>query len=101
MRTMQVITALMVILDEPSCTEWRRQALAGLKFPDHQNHVAQIWVALAPLLSPDLADKLLGLNGADTSPGMAERLKAGKLLMQGVRCCFLRPPCMVLLALSP
>jgi hypothetical protein len=75
----------MVILNEPSCSEWRSQALAGLKFPEHQNHVAQIWVALAPLLSPDLAEKLMGIDGADTSSDMAERLKAGHLLLEGVR----------------
>lgn len=82
---LQVITSLMVISNEPSCLEWRHQALAGLKFPDHANHVAQIWVSLAPLLQPDLPAKLADLDGTDVSPDMEERLKAGKHLLKGVR----------------
>ena len=48
----------MVICDQPACSEWRQQALTGLRFPDNANHVAQIWVALAPLLAPDLGAQL-------------------------------------------
>lgn len=74
----------MVICNEPSCKEWRVQALSGLKFPDNQNHVAQIWVSLAPLLQPDLAVKLAELDGSDLSTDMSERLRAGKHLLHGV-----------------
>jgi hypothetical protein len=74
----------MVICNEPSCKEWRAQALSGLKFPDNKNHVAQIWVSLAPLLQPDLAVTLAELDGTDVSADMSERLRAGKHLLEGV-----------------
>lgn len=81
----QVITALMVICNEPLCVEWRHQALQGLQFPDHPNHVAQIWVALTPLLSPYLTDRLVAVDGTDLSPDMSDRLKAAKQIMAAVR----------------
>lgn len=81
---MQVITALMVICNEPLCVEWRHQALQGLQFPDHPNHVAQIWVALTPLLQPNLSEQLAGVNGTELSQDMQDRLKAAQQIMQGV-----------------
>jgi hypothetical protein len=82
---MQVITALMVICNEPLCVEWRHQALQGLQFPDHPNHVAQIWVALTPLLAPSLTERLTAVDGVDLSVDMADRLKAAKQIIAGVR----------------
>jgi hypothetical protein len=84
---LQVITALMVVCNEPSCAPWRAQALSGLKFPDAANHVAQIWVALAPLLQPDIGARLRDVNGADTGADMSARLRAAALLLEGVRSC--------------
>ena len=81
---LQVITALMVIYNEPLCVEWRHQALQGLQFPDHPNHVAQIWVALTPLLQPNLSETLAGVDGTDLSQDMHDRLKAAQQIMQGV-----------------
>jgi hypothetical protein len=75
----------MVICNEPTCLEWREQALQGLRFPDHQNHVAQVWVSLSPLLQPNLADKISEVDGSDLSLDMLERIQAGKQLMMGVR----------------
>lgn len=88
----QVITSLMVIINEPSCQQWRTQALNGLKFPDHQNHIAQIWMSLAPLLQPSLSEVLQKLDGAEVGPDIEARLKAGRILMEGVR---FRSGCMV------
>lgn len=81
----QVVTATMVVCGEPSCAEWQVQALAGLQFPSHQNHVAQIWVSIAPLLAVDLTTRLAAVNGTDTSDATAARLQAGQQLLQGVR----------------
>ncbi|NJR41563.1 MAG: hypothetical protein HC767_01755 [Akkermansiaceae bacterium] len=80
-----MITALMVICNEPLCVEWRHQALQGLQFPDHPNHVAQIWVALTPLLQPNLSEQLTGIDGTDLGQDMQDRLKAAQQIMQGVR----------------
>ena len=82
---MQVVTATMVVCGEPSCAEWEVQALSGLQFPSHQNHVAQIWVSIAPLLAVDLPTRLSAVDGADTSDATARRLEAGQQLLQGVR----------------
>jgi hypothetical protein len=81
----QVITALLVICNEPMCIDWRHQALQGLQFPDHPNHVAQIWVALTPLLQPNLSEQLAGVDATDLSDDMSDRLKASNVIMQGVR----------------
>lgn len=81
----QVVTATMVVCGEPSCAEWEVQALSGLQFPSHQNHVAQIWVSIAPLLAVDLPTRLSAVDGADTSDATARRLQAGQQLLQGVR----------------
>ena len=75
----------MVVCGEPSCAEWQAQALAGLQFPSHQNHVAQIWVSIAPLLAVDLGTRLAAVDGTDTSDETAARLQAGQQLLQGVR----------------
>eukprot|EP00892_Ulva_mutabilis_P009077 jgi/Ulvmu1/6541/UM003_0175.1 len=80
----QVVTATMVVCGEPSCAEWQAQALAGLQFPSHQNHVAQIWVSIAPLLATDLGARLGAVDGADTSNETAARLQAGQQLLQGM-----------------
>ena len=80
----QVITALMVLINEPSCLEWRAQALDGLTFPDHNNHIAQIWVSMTPLLQPNLLDKLKEFKSTEMSQEMDDRIKACQLLLEGV-----------------